>query len=106
MGEWLQIECNLSYVMEGGFPDIKKARSPGNEVGVMCNIVTEVAGFTELLNRDILTFLAEYNPTLVITDVTSNIINISTIDSKYFFILPEHLFCVNVVPVLKGKKVT
>ena len=36
-----------------------------------------------LLNRDVVTFLAEYNPTLV-THVTTNVINISTIVSKYF----------------------
>ena len=55
-----------------------------------------------LLNRDVVTFLAEYNPTLV-THVTTNVINISTIVSKYFLcFLLEHRFYVNLVPELKG----
>ena len=67
---------------KAAFPLSKRQEAPENEVGVMCNIVTEEAGFTETF-RDVVTFLEEHNQTLV-TDVTSNIINISTIVSKYF----------------------
>ena len=60
----MHIECNLSCVKR-------------------LVILLRVDVLRKLFNRDVVTFLAEYNPTLG-TDVTSNIINISTIDSKYF----------------------
>ena len=59
----MQIDCNLS--------------SAKRNVDLVANIVTA----TETCY--VVTFLAEYNPTLV-TDVTSNIIKISTIVSNYF----------------------
>ena len=42
---------------------------------------------------------------MLVNDVISNIIKISTVvNTVYiFFVLPEHRFCVNLVPELMGK---